>query len=576
MYSKRFRYTAVLFCLLFPSLLFPQPPYENYNLVWSDEFDVDGLPNPANWTYEKGCSVRNNEAQYYAEAREKNSRIENGTLIIEAHRESLNGCEYTSANVLSKKRDYKYGLFEIRAKIDIRPGSWPAWWWLPNSGGWPKGGEIDMMEFYKGNLLFNVMDGNQKWTSKTKSASSLGGSTWAAEFHTWTWEWDSTKIDLWLDGTLMNHYPVANADGTGPNGENPFKRPGYMLINQAIGGNNGGDPSGTTFPVQYIVDYVRIYKQGKDTTAPQILTMSASTFGTITVTFTEPVAKASSETLSNYIVSTGVSIQAVKLQPDGLSVIITTGKLDEGSQISMTVNNITDLATPPNIRSSASAQSAVTREGIKLTGKIIGNGTPWNNTKGSEYDKALDGSTSTFADCTGDLVWAGYEFDSAAVITAVRVYPRDGYASRMEGRTVEVSTDGVTWKKIHTFTTAPAEGSFTMISLSPGTAVRFVRYNGTGGYLNIAEIEFMGYYQSTSKTVHPAVLFTGKSSGVATITVYNPSGRLLDRYTLPADMTFSREPIVQHARSRQKTTTGVRLFTVDDGNRLFTFAACAR
>jgi beta-glucanase (GH16 family) len=250
-----------------------QPPYENYHLVWSDEFDVEGLPDSKNWGYERGCSVRNNEDQYYAEAREKNSRAEGGFLIIEAHREAMSGCEYTSANLRTMgKRSFKYGLFEIRAKIDIRKGSWPAWWWLPNSGGWPRGGEIDMMEFYSGKCLFNVMDGNQRWTSKTKAVDS----EWAEEFHVWTWEWDSLKIDLWLDSVLMNRYPVANADGTGPSGENPFRRPGYMLVNQAIGGNYGGDPSGTTFPVQYIVDYVRHYLPGKDTTALNRVPVSVS------------------------------------------------------------------------------------------------------------------------------------------------------------------------------------------------------------------------------------------------------------------------------------------------------------
>ncbi len=238
-----------------------QPPYGKYESAWSDEFEIDGLPNSKDWGYERGCSVRNNELQYYAEAREKNSRVENGFLIIEAHREPMNGCNYTSANIRTMgKRSFKYGLFEIRAKIDIRKGSWPAWWWLPNSGGWPKGGEIDMMEYYQGKCLFNVMDGNQRWTSKTKAVDA----NWAEQFHIWTMEWDSLKINIWLDGVLMNSYNVSNADGTGPNGENPFRRPGYMLINQAIGGNNGGDPSGTTFPVRLIVDYVRHYMGKKD------------------------------------------------------------------------------------------------------------------------------------------------------------------------------------------------------------------------------------------------------------------------------------------------------------------------
>jgi beta-glucanase (GH16 family) len=203
--------------------------------------------------------VRNSELQYYTN-RPENARIDNGTLLIQALRDNWNGHEYTAASLRTMgKKSWQYGKFEMRAKIDIRPGSWPAWWWLPNTGGWPRGGEIDMMEFYKSMCLFNVMDGNQKWTSITRTIASLGGTVWADNFHVWTWEWDSAKIDLSLDGVLMNHYLLSNADGTGPNGDNPFRRPGYMLVNQALGGTNGGDPSGTAFPVEYRVDWIRVH-----------------------------------------------------------------------------------------------------------------------------------------------------------------------------------------------------------------------------------------------------------------------------------------------------------------------------
>ncbi len=222
---------------------------------WSDEFSGPSI-DAAVWGYETGY-VRNSEDQYYTN-RTENSRIDSGNLLIQARRDNWNGHEYTSASRRSMgKKFWLYGRFEMRAKIDIRQGSWPAWWWLPNSGGWPAGGEIDMMEFYRGDCLFNVMDGKQIWSSKIKSTASLGGSRWANQFHVWTWEWDSSKIDISLDGTLMNHYAVGNADGTGPGGANPFRRPGYMLVNQAIGGTNGGDPSKTAFPVEYRVDWIR-------------------------------------------------------------------------------------------------------------------------------------------------------------------------------------------------------------------------------------------------------------------------------------------------------------------------------
>ena len=235
-----------------------------WQLSWRDEFNGPTI-DPTTWGYETGY-VRNKEAQFYT-SRTENSRIDNGNMLIQALRDNWNSHTYTSASRTTfGKKSFLYGKFEMRAKINILQGSWPAWWWLPNTGGWPKGGEIDMMEYYKSKCLFNVMNGNEKWFSQTRSISSLGGNLWAENFHVWTMEWDSTKIDLFLDGTLINHFLVSNADGSGPNGLNPFRQPGYLIVNQAIGGTNGGDPSGTSFPVDLRIDWIRVYKW-KDTTS---------------------------------------------------------------------------------------------------------------------------------------------------------------------------------------------------------------------------------------------------------------------------------------------------------------------
>jgi beta-glucanase (GH16 family) len=225
--------------------------------VWGDEFAGPAV-DAAAWGFESG-SVRNEEDQYYTN-RAENSRIEDGKLLIEARRDDWNGHAYTSASRTTRgKRSWQYGRFEMRARIDVRPGSWPAWWWLPDAGGWPLGGEIDMMEAYQGRCLFNVMDGRKRWTSPTRTVASLGGDRWAAAYHTWTMEWDSARIDLYLDGVMMNHYPLDSADGTGPGGSNPFRHPGYLIVNQAIGGTQGGDPSGTAFPVALRVDWIRVH-----------------------------------------------------------------------------------------------------------------------------------------------------------------------------------------------------------------------------------------------------------------------------------------------------------------------------
>lgn len=228
-----------------------------WQAAWSEEFNGATL-DPAVWTREIGY-VRNQELQYYS-SRAENARSEDGNLLIQARRDNWNGHAYTSASLTTRgRKSFKYGRFEMRGKIDIRPGSWPAWWWLPDNGGWPRGGEIDMMEFYRGMCLFNVMDGNGAWSSPRRTITELGGPRWAEEYHTWTMVWDSLKIQLSLDGVLINDYALARADGTGPNRGNPFRMPGYLIVNQAIGGTQGGDPSATAFPVNLRVDWIRVH-----------------------------------------------------------------------------------------------------------------------------------------------------------------------------------------------------------------------------------------------------------------------------------------------------------------------------
>jgi beta-glucanase (GH16 family) len=247
-----------------------------YKLVWSDEFNVDGKPDAKNWNYEKGF-VRNNELQWY---QPDNASVKDGMLIIEGRKERLSNpnykagssewktsrqyAEYTATSMTtSGLQTWQYGRMEMRGRIPTTAGMWPAWWTLGVKGEWPSNGEIDIMEFYNGKLLANVACGTDrqwtaKWDSATKSLSSLGAG-WSDKFHIWRMDWDDQKIDLYLDDTLLNTATLSsmlNADGT-----SPFKQKVYMLVNLAIGGDNGGDPSGTTFPVRYEVDYVRVFQK---------------------------------------------------------------------------------------------------------------------------------------------------------------------------------------------------------------------------------------------------------------------------------------------------------------------------
>ena len=172
--------------------------------------------------------------------------------------------DYTSTSMTtSGLQTWQYGRFEMRARIPTTAGMWPAWWTLGVSGEWPSNGEIDIMEFYKGNVLANVACGTAtrwtaKWDGSSKAVSSLG-TNWSSNFHIWRMDWDDQNINLYLDDTLMNGVPLStmlNSDG-----KSPFNQKVYMLLNLAIGGDNGGDPSGTTFPVQYQVDYVRVFQK---------------------------------------------------------------------------------------------------------------------------------------------------------------------------------------------------------------------------------------------------------------------------------------------------------------------------
>ena len=248
-----------------------------YKLVWSDEFDVDGAPNPANWRYENGF-VRNEEDQWY---QPDNATVAGGLLVIEARREQKANpnyqagstdwkrnrqyAEYTSSSLItSGLHSWQFGRFEMRGRIDTRTGMWPAWWTLGVSGEWPSNGEIDIMEFYRGNVLANVACGTStrytaKWDSVSKPISSFNDAQWSSKFHVWRMDWDDTKIDLYLDDVLMNTSNLA--DMLNPNGMSPFRQADYMILNLAIGGQNGGDPAGTTFPARYEVDYVRVFQK---------------------------------------------------------------------------------------------------------------------------------------------------------------------------------------------------------------------------------------------------------------------------------------------------------------------------
>ena len=286
------KYLSVLFIVFtFTSLSFGQ----SRELVWSDEFDYEGLPDPDKWGYDVGGhGWGNNEEQYYTEYRLDNARVTGGNLIIEARKELYDNRIYTSARLVSRdKGDWKYGYFEMRAILPAGRGTWPAFWMLPTDweyGGWPDSGEIDIMEHvgYDPSTVhgsvhtkdYNHMLGTQ--VTKYRIVSDC-----ETEFHTYACEWTPTQIKMYVDDV---HYFTFNKLGSWTKW--PFDKRFHILLNIAVGGTWGGQLGidDNAFPTQFVIDYVRVYGPGsgpaavlEDTYKDKINVYPNPTEGNVTV-----------------------------------------------------------------------------------------------------------------------------------------------------------------------------------------------------------------------------------------------------------------------------------------------------
>jgi beta-glucanase (GH16 family) len=259
---------------LIVSVVAAQTP-DPWKLVWFDEFDQDGRPDPTKWHYETGF-VRNQELQWY---QPENAWCEKGLLIIEGRRErkknpnfepgshdwkmSRESAEYTSASLTtSGLTSWRYGKFEMRGRIDTRQGLWPAFWSLGVDGSWPDDGEIDIMEYYRGMLLANLIWAGRGGTNsftKRKPIASFVDPEWSSKFHVWQMDWDESRLVISVDGDVLNESDLNQT--LNPDGKNAFRQSHAIILNLAIGGTAGGEVSETELPARFEVDYVRIYQR---------------------------------------------------------------------------------------------------------------------------------------------------------------------------------------------------------------------------------------------------------------------------------------------------------------------------
>lgn len=240
---------------------------QDWVLIWSDEFNQPGLPDPDKWSYDTGGDGwGNNELQYYTSNRSENARIEDSTLIIEAKKESYSGNSYSSARLVSKnKGDWLYGLIEVRAKLPSGRGTWPAIWMLPTSmeyGAWPSSGEIDIMEhvgYDPGIIHATVHTDSLNHIKGTQVGKNINVDDCSSQFHVYKVEWDSGRVDAYVDNEKYFSFDNKYLDYK----TWPFDKKFHLLLNIAIGGSWGGAQGvdSTITSARMYIDYVRVYQQ---------------------------------------------------------------------------------------------------------------------------------------------------------------------------------------------------------------------------------------------------------------------------------------------------------------------------
>lgn len=255
----------------------------DWQVVWADEFDYQGAPDNQKWSFDEWPARKVNDEDQTYTARAKNVRVEDGKLIIQAHKEQFQGAQYTSARIHSLgKGDFLYGKVDVRAKIPAGQGTWSAIWMLPSDpfryasncqqgndwqgndkcDAWPNSGEIDIMEhvgFDMQNVHGTVHNKAYYWRNWQQRKASVEGVDVHLNYHVYSLEWTPDTITILFDGSPYFYY---KNEGDGWQAW-PYDHPYHIILNLAIGGGwgrAGGPIDDGVFPVEMLIDYVRISK----------------------------------------------------------------------------------------------------------------------------------------------------------------------------------------------------------------------------------------------------------------------------------------------------------------------------
>ena len=231
-------------------------PGQDWKLAWSDEFEINGAPDPTNWTYDLGDGGwGNGEAQTYTNDSE-NVIVEDGFLKITAKTDGAGG--YTSARIKSENlQEFTYGRVEVRAKLPSVGGTWPAIWTLGANFdivGWPACGEMDIMEHVGNNP--NTVLSTLHYTGNSGGGGHTGSieiATATSDFHNYTMEWTADTIEFWVDDNPVHNTFVNNTN-------TPFNNDFFFIMNVAMGGSLGGKIDSSFTEDTMEIDYIRVYQ----------------------------------------------------------------------------------------------------------------------------------------------------------------------------------------------------------------------------------------------------------------------------------------------------------------------------